>query len=315
MLVNADEVFLILRSPRTNATLKRSGQALLISEDNPTKEYAIVNGIPILIDFERSVIPDKLAFFNDLASQIVRVERKGLGRIVKRWLLSPERKSTERNVERIVNDVTRGNKDAARVLVVGGGSIGHGMERLYDSPLIQIYAFDIYASPHVQFIADAHDMPLPDGYFDLVVVQAVLEHVLEPSEVVAEIWRVLRADGLVYAETPFMQQVHEGALDFTQFTESGHRYLFRRFERIASGASGGPGTQFMWAVDYLARGIFRSVTAGKVAKLVVSWTQYLDNFIQPNFAVDGASGVFFYGRKSPTSITPVDIVQYYQGAQ
>jgi 2-polyprenyl-3-methyl-5-hydroxy-6-metoxy-1,4-benzoquinol methylase len=43
-----------------------------------------------------------------------------------------------------------------------------------------------------------------DGTCDAVVVQAVLEHVLQPDVVVAEIHRVLRPDGLVYAETPFM---------------------------------------------------------------------------------------------------------------
>ncbi|CAH2407660.1 hypothetical protein MES5069_620012 [Mesorhizobium escarrei] len=33
-----------------------------------------------------------------------------------------------------------------------------------------------------------------------------------------------------------MQQVHEGAYDFTRFTELGHRWLFRRFETISRGA-------------------------------------------------------------------------------
>ena len=43
------------------------------------------------------------------------------------------------------------------------------------------------------------------------------------------------SDGVVYAETPFLQAVHEGPWDFTRFTESGHRWLFRAFERLDSG--------------------------------------------------------------------------------
>ena len=96
-------------------------------------------------------------------------------------------------------------------------------------------AFDIYDTPRVQVVADAHQIPIRDEHFDGVVIQAVLEHVLEPQRVADEIWRVLKPGGLVYAETPFMQQVHEGAYDFTRFTESGHRYLFRRFDLIELG--------------------------------------------------------------------------------
>ena len=39
----------------------------------------------------------------------------------------------------------------------------------------------------------------------------------------------------MYAETPFMQQVHEGAYDFTRFTVLGHRCLFKYFEKNDSG--------------------------------------------------------------------------------
>ncbi len=49
-----------------------------------------------------------------------------------------------------------------------------------------------------------------------------------------EIHRVLKDDGIVYADTPFMQQVHEGAYDFTRFTLSGHRWLFKNFALLDS---------------------------------------------------------------------------------
>ena len=94
------------------------------------------------------------------------------------------------------------------------------------------------------FIADAHNIPIVNEYFDCVIIQAVLEHVLRPNQVVNEIFRVLKANGIVYSETPFLQQVHEGPYDFTRFTESGHRYLFKNFELIKSGASDGAGLQF-----------------------------------------------------------------------
>ena len=125
----------------------------------------------------------------------------------------------------------------------GGGAEMNAV--LYENEALDILAFDIYGSSMVQFIGDAHRIPLADQTVDAVWIQAVLEHVLNPAQVVDEIPRVLRADGLVYAETPFMQQVHEGPYDFTRFTDSGHRWLFRKFEMIDSGTVMGSGTQLI----------------------------------------------------------------------
>ena len=80
---------------------------------------------------------------------------------------------------------------------MGGGTVGLGAEGHYANDEIDTISFDIYASPHVQLIADAHSLPFSDAAFDAVWIQAVLEHVLEPELVVAEIHRVLTPDGLV----------------------------------------------------------------------------------------------------------------------
>jgi SAM-dependent methyltransferase len=292
-----------------------TGKDTLVSDcaDTEALEYPVVDGTPVLVDFTNSILDRNATVESAGKSVVERKEYRGISRIVKR-ALSPRKKTTRDNVSALRLELTKRVKPA-RMLVIGGGSIGQGMEPFYDDPDIQIFAFDIYKSPHVQFIADAHQIPMPDEFFDAVVIQAVLEHVLLPSEVVAEIWRVLKNDGLVYAETPFMQQVHEGAYDFTRFTESGHRYLFRRFDVIRSGASGGPGIQFMWSVDYLTRSLFRSTAAGKLAKLAFFWTQYLDALVPPDYAIDGASGVFFLGRKTQVAVSPIAMAGYYQGAQ
>jgi len=315
MLATVHEVLPLLRCPRTKNTLQQSGDLLITYDDATGRsiEYRIVGGMPVLIDFSDSVISEEVAVSGKVQSPIERRSYDGIKKFI-RHLLSPHKKSTRHNVQKLIEELTSTNPQS-RLLVVGGGSIGQGMEPLYQHKSLNIFGFDVYASPHVQFVADAHHIPLADGCFDAVVVQAVLEHVLQPAQVVAEIWRVLRPNGLVYAETPFMQQVHEGAYDFTRFTQSGHRYLFRQFDCISSGAVDGPGTQFMWAADYLARSIFRSVKAGKAAKLAFFWTQYLDKLIPPNYAEDGASGVFFFGRKSQQTMTPRDAIRYYRGAQ
>jgi hypothetical protein len=119
----------------------------------------------------------------------------------------------------------------------------------------------------------------------------------------------------VYAETPFLQQVHAGPYDFSRFTSSGHRYLFRAFEEIAAGPVAGPGTQLLWSVDHLVRGLLRSQLAGKLARALFSWLRLLDRLIPTAYALDGASACYFLGRRANRELTPREIIGYYRGAQ
>jgi len=200
-----------------------------------------------------------------------------------------------------------------KILIVGGGEIGSGLSILYSCLKDNIIAFDIYESQNVDFVADAHFIPIQGDYFDLVIIQAVLEHVLDPKQVVAEISRVLKNDGIVYAETPFMQQVHEGPFDFTRFSESGHRFLFNNFKQISSGYTSGVGTSLVWALDFFFSGLFRSRYVGKIARIVFFWLRLFDNIVPDTFNIDGACGVYFMGKKAEVNQSGCEIIEYYQG--
>ena len=202
-----------------------------------------------------------------------------------------------------------------KILVIGGGEIGNGMDGIYQVYNKNIISLDIYDTKNVDLIADAHMIPIADNYFDFVIIQAVLEHVINPHRVVAEIWRVLNNNGMVYAETPFMQQVHEGPYDFTRFSDSGHRYLFRNFECIKSGQLLGVGTSLVWAINYFFTGLFRSRVIGKLFRVLFSWLSFFDSLIPEKYNTDGACGVFFLGIKSNKSISSKDAIKYYQGSQ
>jgi SAM-dependent methyltransferase len=202
------------------------------------------------------------------------------------------------------------------VLVVGGGTIGSGLEALYQSNEIDVIAFDVFPSKHTHFVADGHTLPLTYNSVDAVIVQAVLEHVLDPQDVVAEIWRVLKPNGLVYADTPFLQHVHEGPFDFTRFTESGHRWLFKRFARIDSGVVAGVGTTLTWSVAQAIRSVIPVRGVSRLVHLLMRPIEMLvDRFGNPGHALDGANSVYFYGSKSYETLKPRDILSHYQGAQ
>jgi SAM-dependent methyltransferase len=202
-----------------------------------------------------------------------------------------------------------------RVLVVGGGAIAYGSERLYTDPEVDLVAFDIYVSPQVQLVADAHAMPFKDGSFDAVAIQAVLEHVLDPRQVVAEIRRVLRDDGLVYAETPFLQQVHEGAFDFQRYTERGHRWLFRDFAQIATGEVAGAGTATFWSVRYLIGGLVRSRRIGNLIAAPLFVLRFLDLLVAPGHGLDASSATYFLGRKASRAIDAAELARGFRGAR
>ena len=272
--------------------------------------FPVVAGVPALVDFERSVLDAGRLRAVEGASEVQRSRLAG----PLRRLLHPTNSTAAANVARmgeLLKADTPGRNP--RILVVGGGTIGDGLESVYDDPTVDLISFDVYASPAVQFVGDGHAIALADGSVDGVIVQAVLEHVLEPTVVVNEIHRVLRAGGIVYADTPFLQQVHEGAYDFTRFTDSGHRFLFRSFERIDSGSVAGAGTALRWSVDYFVRALTRSVPLGRIVSLCFFWLSYLDRFLDQKHSVDAASSVFFLGRKTDRPISGADIIDYYQG--
>ena len=90
-------------------------------------------------------------------------------------------------------------KTPAIVLVVGGGCQRKWLdERMGCGDSIQVIYSDIDSGADVDLFCDGHDLPFINGFFDAVITTAVLEHVLYPERVAAEITRVLKEGGLLY---------------------------------------------------------------------------------------------------------------------
>ena len=276
--------------------------------------FPIVDRWPVMVDFEQSVLIEHDLLATAASSPVSRPKGAGLKERILQYLV-PTASPVSAGIIRQFCQLVKSVRERPVVLVVGGGRVGDDNRELYEDPAVRVISFDIYASNTVQFIADAHQIPLRDASVDGVLIQAVLEHVLEPWRVVAEIHRVLGTGGLVYAETPFLQQVHEGPYDFTRFTESGHRFLFKRFEAIRSGVLEGPGTQLLWTINHVANGVFRSRRIGTLFRIAFGWIKHLDRIIPADFATDSACSVFLLGRKSTTELSGRDVARWYRGAQ
>lgn len=212
-------------------------------------------------------------------------------------------------------------KAAALVLVVGCGCQRQWLDhRLGSSSSIQIVYTDIDIAADVDLFCDGHDLPFVDDVFDAVVTTAVLEHVMYPERVAAEIIRVLKVGGLLYSELPFMQQVHEGAYDFTRYTMSGHRRLFNRISEIESGMVAGPGTVLVWSIEhfviaFIGRSRLRNI-AKAIIRIFFGWFKYFDLLlVNKPAALDGASCTYLLGIKSDDHVPDSEIIERYSGAQ
>ena len=206
------------------------------------------------------------------------------------------------------------------VLVVGGGGQKKWLNQRLKYAECEIVYTDIDINADIDLFCDAHDLPFHDDRFDAVVTTAVMEHVMYPERVASEITRVLKVGGLLYSEIPFVQQVHEGAYDFTRYTLSGHRRLFNRFDELDAGMVAGPGTSLAWSIENFILAFFIGKKVRLLVKIFVrlsfSWFKYFDYLlIKRPQAMDGASCTYLYGRKMEGRVADSDIVDRYNGAK
>jgi len=198
--------------------------------------YPYVNGVPVL--------------FSDIQKQKEYLEQNG-GGMHREYLTSAKRNRVKSYFRYLVNLDYRpkGHRTAFSQVVSAPPpdalcvSIGGGPTR--EDP--NLCNLNIGAFPNVDVVADAYDLPYSNESVDAVYCEAVLEHLEFPDRAVAEMWRVLKLGGQVFAATPFLQWYHAYPNHFQNFTLTGQERLFARagFKILSSGTSVGP-TVALW---------------------------------------------------------------------
>ena len=318
----------ILRCPATKAQLTITPEGDLVTEGDG-RTYPVVDGVPVLIDPERSLFDPQSALPSPAGAdgggdrrQRLRATAWTVGRrLVPSISLNVRADHNFRHLGRLLSPPEGEEADSQRrVLIVGGAVEGHGIRELLALPYVEAVETDVVIGSRTQVLADAHDLPFADGSFHAVVAQGLLGNVADPERVVAEVHRVLAPDGLVYAETNFLQGVCMGPYDFTRYTHVGHRRLFRHFDEVSSGVQCGPGMMLAWAVVWFlmalggrSRGARLVLRGG--APFLVFWLKYLDRYLvdKPG-AYDAASATFFLGRRRTSPVPDREILRSYRGA-
>lgn len=109
----------------------------------------------------------------------------------------------------VYNDYYRLLLDAAghggKILEIGAGS-GHSRDAFGGEDVTRL---DILAAPWIDVVADAHDIPLPSGAFDAIVMIDVLHHLADPPKFFAEAARLLKPGGRLAMIEPAITPVAE----------------------------------------------------------------------------------------------------------
>ncbi|MFZ5779691.1 MAG: class I SAM-dependent methyltransferase [Pseudomonadota bacterium] len=107
-------------------------------------------------------------------------------------------------------------------MVLNAGSGWREVRHLVDGTVVnQDLHYPGDARTNLDIVSPLHRIPKPDGTFDGVLCIAVLEHVENPVDVVAELFRVTKPGGFLVCTVPFLQPEHKIPADFQRYTRDG----------------------------------------------------------------------------------------------
>jgi len=244
---------------------------------NCQRGFEIKNNIPIMLDKPLTIFTRN--------GQNLKIE---LNSLLKK--LKPP--SPSLNLSDKIKDLLSENKTIL--------DLGSGKRRLSK----EIINLDVFPYPNIDIVGNADILPFKNEIFDIVICQAVLEHVSNPRKVVKEIHRVLKKDGLIYAEIPFLQGFHPDPTDYQRYTIQGIEYLFSDFKKIGTGVAVGPSSTLSWFLRKYPSLFFNNKYLSRGLEFVFGWItfpiKYLDYFLiktKREKITYLAAGLFFFGKK------------------
>jgi len=164
---------------------------------------------------------------------------------------------------------------------------------------------DISEESGAQIIAQIENLPLADNSLDGLASCGVIEHLKNPWKVAAEMKRVVKPGGYLYAEMPLLQGIHYNPFDEQRFTPEGLETLFQPFLTVEKGLLSGPGSALahllpIWLALLFS---FRSKILFELLFLPFSWVtfplKYTDAFLLSHPEAHRAPfAVYYLGQKS-----------------
>jgi SAM-dependent methyltransferase len=144
--------------------------------------------------------------------------------------------------------------EIVRDVAARGGRILDCGAGLRCEPEETVINLEIVDFPLCDVLGVGQSLPFADGVFDAVFSFAVLEHVADPFRCAAEMIRVLKPGGRIYAHVPFLQPEHACPNHFYNMTRWGVARLFEglQIERQYVPRTGVPMWSLYWMVEWYA---------------------------------------------------------------
>jgi SAM-dependent methyltransferase len=198
--------------------------------------------------------------------------------------------------------------DVARELIATSDLVldnGSGLRSEYYDNVVNLEIVDFVTT---DVLGDGEHLPFADAVFDAVLSLAVLEHVRDPFACAAEIARVLKPGGRLYAAVPFLQPLHGYPDHYYNMTVSGLRNLFDdRFEIFDAGVprAGLPIFTLSWFLGSYLAGLptdvadrFRSMTVEElIASAPSQWDEPYVTQLSDAANVELAAVTYVIGRR------------------
>ena len=141
---------------------------------------------------------------------------------------------------------------------------------------------DLFPFSNVDIAADISAVPLRSEIADCVILDSVIEHVADPSAVVREAHRILKPNGRLLINCPFMLPYHGYPKHFQNFTRDGLKHLLRDFSSCEVLTTFGPVTAWVnmtaesFAVLFAGERGTGYLAVKAIVMLLIFWLKYLD---------------------------------------
>lgn len=85
-----------------------------------------------------------------------------------------------------------------------------------------------YQTSRLDYVSDLTALPLQSGTYDHIICTQVMEHIAEPSAMLAEFYRVLKPGGKLWLSAPLSYPEHQIPHDYFRYTQFGLCYLHKK---------------------------------------------------------------------------------------
>jgi SAM-dependent methyltransferase len=178
-------------------------------------------------------------------------------------------------------------------------------DQLFDNAIY----LDAVHFTNVDVVSSRARLPFKDEVFDLVVSQAVFEHLPSPFQMAREVFRVLKPGGRVLIDTAFMQPLHGDPNHYFNMTSEGLRLILESFEILELGSQ--PHQQPSYSLSMQFNAVLPFMKAGEWKDRLINFLEQLekeggqlDEDLGPFGKVTLAAGVYAVAKRPREASAP-----------